>query len=227
MRARWSLFRLFISAFVTGLSGALAPGPLTIAVIDHAARTGALAGPLATGGHAVLELLMSVLLGLGLARLLKRRTVAGTIALSGGLMLLWMSWGMLVSSRTSTLAPIAGMPTLSGSGLGAALLAGIITTLGNPYWFLWWVTVGASQLSWAGQAARGGTLVFWFGHVSSDLLWLTLLSIAVATGRQFLTDSMYRGLLYILGAVIGLLGLYFLGSARKIYAGSTELQTGE
>jgi threonine/homoserine/homoserine lactone efflux protein len=198
------------------------PGPLTIATLHQAARVGVIAGPLATLGHAILELLMALALTMGLAHVLKRRALAGAIALAGGLMLVWMAWGMVRTAGTATLALQNLATGSSRAEEGGALMAGIVMTLGNPYWFLWWVTVGASNLGWARQQARGGSVLFWAGHVASDLVWLTLLALAIATGRHFLTDSLYRGLLYVLGAAIGVLGAFFMASAKRLYSGALE-----
>ncbi|MDP2870997.1 MAG: LysE family transporter [Bacillota bacterium] len=212
--------RVFATAFVVGFSGALSPGPLTVATIHEAARIGWVAGPLATLTHGLLELLMVAALGLGLSRVLRRGAVAGTIALAGGLVLVWMGWTMIAGAPAAVLPGLGCGPEEGSSyALGGPLLAGILATLGNPYWFLWWATVGASQLAWSRERTPGGPLTFWAGHVMADLVWLAALAAAVATGRRLLTDAIYRGLLYLLGAAMVLLGVYFAASAARLYRG--------
>jgi len=224
-RARLPWFTVFAAAFAVGLSGALMPGPLAIVTLNHAARTGWLAGVLTASSHALLELLMVLGLMLGLGQVLRRRRIAGTMALAGGAVLIWMAWGMV------TTAPTAALPSPAAAQAGLELslsapLSGIVATLSNPYWFVWWVSVGATQLAWAQSQTRGGMLTFWSGHVLSDLLWLTLLSVAVSTGRHILTEGLYRGLLYAMGAGIGLLGLFFALSAHRLYHGQINLNGG-
>jgi threonine/homoserine/homoserine lactone efflux protein len=141
-------------------------------------------------------------------------------------MLIWMSWGMIAGAATAVVpGRIGGLPG-GLPGLGGPAIVGIVATLGNPYWFLWWVSVGAAQLAWTRSEARTTPLAFWAGHVTSDLVWLSVLAMAVASGRRFLSDALYRGLLYALGLAIGLLGLYFVLSARSIYRGQALGSTG-
>lgn len=201
---------VFVTAFVVGLSGALMPGPLTVVVLHGAITSGPLAGPLATLSHGLLELAMVAALVAGMSRVLRRRGVAAALALVGGLVLLWMGWGMVATAPAAAL-PASGAAAPAGAG---PFVAGIAATLANPYWFLWWATVGASQLAWARSV--GNQLAFWGGHVLADLAWLTLLAIAVAGGRTLLTDSTYRGVLFGLGGTIMLLGGYFLVSAGRL-----------
>lgn len=215
---------VFTTAFVVGLSGALSPGPLTVAAIHGAARIGWIAGPLATLSHAAVELAMVAALGMGLSRVLRRGGVAGTIALAGGIMLVWMGW-MMISGAQGASLPVAARIVAPGGVLslaeaGGPLAAGVVATLSNPYWFLWWATVGASQLVWSRERTPGGPVAFWAGHVTSDLVWLTMLSVAVGTGRSFFGDAAYRGLLYVLGGAMALLGVVFVANAGRLYRGT-------
>ena len=143
-----SVLGIAITSFVVGLSGAMMPGPvLTVTIGETAARLrggipgaaeraqtqGALAGPLIVLGHGILEALLVVAVVLGLGKLLILGPVIGTIALVGGAVLIWMAWGMFRS--------VNGL-SLAGGGTREnrrhPVLAGILTTLSNPYWIIWW-----------------------------------------------------------------------------------------
>ena len=212
--SRWTILA---AAFTVGLSGALMPGPVTVVAIDHAARGSWLAGAMTAVGHGLVEIVLVLVILLGLNRLMQRRAVAGTVALLGGLVLIWMGWDMVISAPASALP--TGAAGLEGNltTLGAPLAAGALATFSNPYWFLWWVTVGTSQLAWSESQVSGGLWIFTAGHISSDIAWLSLLSIAAATGRRFLTDQTYQGMLYMMGVVIAAIGTYFVYSARRLY----------
>ena len=80
---------LIATAFVIGLSGAMAPGSLLVVVVTETVRRGFWAGPVAVLGHAVIEAAMVILLALGLGRVLSYPSVLAAIGLAGGLMLLW------------------------------------------------------------------------------------------------------------------------------------------
>lgn len=209
--------RIMLLSFTVGLSGALMPGPLTIGVLDHAARGGWHQGLGAGLGHVALELVMVVALLAGLGRLMAGRRAQGSLALAGGLVLLFMAWGMLSTG------PSAQLPGVH-AGQGEAdisrvpLVTGVLATLANPYWFIWWATVGAAQLAWA-RGYQGGIWAFWAGHAAADLLWLTLLSLALVTGLRFLPGGGYGLLLMLMGGAMAALGVYFLAAARRLFQG--------
>ena len=89
-----TLVTIFSSSFVLALSGALMPGPVLTVTISESARRGAIVGPLIILGHGMLELLLVLALLAGLAPLLTRSEVFAFISLSGGGILLWMSYTM-------------------------------------------------------------------------------------------------------------------------------------
>ena len=141
-----ALLSLAASAFVVGLSGALAPGPLTAMTIAESARRGFRAGPLLTLGHAIVEMAIVIALAVGLNRFFQLPLVAGLIALVGGVVLLWMG-------GTIARAAWLGRMRLAGRGETAPAVAavqdvktGMLVTIANPYWVLWWATVGATYV---------------------------------------------------------------------------------
>jgi len=82
-----SLFLIFATAFVIGLSGAVMPGPVLAVCISESAKRGARAGPLLVLGHAIVELPLIVALAWGLSEVLEQSMVAGIIGVIGGLFL--------------------------------------------------------------------------------------------------------------------------------------------
>lgn len=89
-----SLTTLFITAFVMGFSGAMMPGPLLTVDIHESYRRGMKTGPLLVLGHAILELVLVIGLTMGLYSVLIQPLFKTSVALLGGLVLLWMGWGM-------------------------------------------------------------------------------------------------------------------------------------
>ncbi|HCC32400.1 MAG TPA: hypothetical protein DEQ28_00620 [Clostridiales bacterium] len=213
-----SVMVVLVTALGVGLSGALMPGPLTVVVLHQAMRLGTQAGLLAGSAHALLELFMVLALGAGLGRLLNRPAVAGGVAVAGGLAMLAIAWQMV------TAAPPLPSAVQPGTGIvpPGALMGGAVATLGNPYWFLWWATVGTSQIAWAGRRHR---LVFWLGHITADMVWLTALAAAASRGRGLLGGPAHSLLLQGLGVAVAVLGLYFLISARRLARGGGSAGT--
>jgi threonine/homoserine/homoserine lactone efflux protein len=214
---------LFTTSFVVGLSGALMPGPVATVTIAESARQGFRVGPLITLGHALTEVVMVAALALGLSVVLQQPIIAGAIGLGGGLVLLWMGWGLVSSAWRGTVSlrlAASGNGHTDGKGLVGRLglvPAGIVASLVNPYWLLWWATVGASYVVFGLKFGWLGVAAVFVGHILSDLSWNCLLSLAVASGRRFLSDRLYRGLLAICGLfLIGLSVAFVLYGAHML-----------
>ncbi len=199
-----TLWSIAAMSFVVGLSGALMPGPLLTLTISEAARRGPQVGLILALGHALLEAVVVALMFLGLAEFAQKTGVFGTVALLGGGMLVWMGLGMLRSLPRLTVAVAAG----SGSGLHP-LLAGALVSLANPYFILWWATVGMSYLFVANEAGTAGVMVFYLFHILSDLVWYSFVGGAVGAGRRFLSDRIYRWLVGSCASLICTFGIYF------------------
>jgi threonine/homoserine/homoserine lactone efflux protein len=200
------------SWWIIGFSGAMMPGPVTTLVVTETARRGFIAGPLITIGHVLLELAMVIALFFGLGDLLKQNAVAGTIGLLGGLFLLWMgfsivrnAWQGKVSLKLVQSAPSA---TTSGNPIAAGMLA----TISNPYWLLWWATVGAAYLITFRAFGLAGVIAFYIGHTLADWVWNNVVAFVVATGRRAMSDRIYRGILIVCGAFLIVLSFYFVSS---------------
>lgn len=214
-----SVVGIAITSFLVGLSGAMMPGPvLTVTIGETAARLrpdapgeigraqtrGALAGPLIVLGHGILEVLLVAAVVLGLGKLLVLGPVIGTIALMGGAVLTWMAWGMFKSVGSLSLR--AGPHEEKRRH---PVLAGILTTLSNPYWIIWWATIGLSYIALSLRLGLTGLASFYIGHILSDLLWYGSVSLTLAMGRRLLTDRTYRGLVTACAVLLLGFGLYF------------------
>jgi threonine/homoserine/homoserine lactone efflux protein len=205
---RMELAAVFFSSFLVGLSGALMPGPILTVTIAHAVRRGHLAGPLVSLGHAIVEGALVVGLALGLSQVLQLPMVSGTIGVLGGLCLLYMGAGMIRQP-----APTELVSTGAGGHTGMGpVAAGALLSISNPYWVLWWATVGAAYLLLALRYGPLGIAVFFAGHIMADLGWLSAVGSAITAGRNLFTPRIYKGILVVCGAFLLCLGVYFLVS---------------
>lgn len=183
-------FTLFATSFVVALSGAIMPGPLLTITISESSRRGVMTGPLLIVGHAILELALVVALLMGLAPVLKMEPVFILIALAGSAVLLWMGIGMLKALPTMTLV------TEGDSARGRNLIiSGIILSLVNPYWSIWWATIGLGYIIHSMNAGTMGVVAFFTGHILGDLFWYAAVSTAIWRGRRLLSDRGYRMLI--------------------------------
>jgi threonine/homoserine/homoserine lactone efflux protein len=170
------MIAFLLSAVAISLSGVMAPGPMTAATLAAGARSRH-AGALVALGHAVVEMPLIFLLAAGMASFLDYPRVKIGIGLAGGAVLVLMGLQLLLSLRSAGLAESA--PSRRGP-----LATGIMLTATNPYFLVWWATVG---LALAMQSMRWGAaalLIFAVVHWLCDLVWLELLSVLAFKGSQ-------------------------------------------
>lgn len=195
-----NLWLVFITSFTIALSGALMPGPLLSATISESVRRGPSAGPLFILGHGVLEIILITALFLGLAPFLNQPVVFKVIALAGGGFMIFMAVGMFREIKTLSLdtagdEPVKGNIVLLGAGL----------SLANPYWIIWWATIGLGYILSAGKMGLPGIAAFFAGHILADLLWYAVVSAGVAKSRKLMSDRIYR---IMIGVCAGFLVSY-------------------
>lgn len=202
---------IFVSSLTIAYSGALMPGPMLSVVVTESPRQGAKAGPLVVLGHAILELALLALLVVGLGPVLERPTVQAVLAVVGGIML-------LLTAALMLLAVVRGRVTLElASSTGASrhartVLAGVVSSLSNPYWIIWWATIGLSLVTKAYAFGLAGLAAFYIGHILGDLSWYTAVSGVVAAGRRWITLRVYRGMIIAAACFLVALAAWFLTS---------------
>ncbi len=218
-----SLLSLYATFILISLSGALSPGPLTALAISEGARAGRWAGARLALGHGLVEIPLIFAIAYGLGEWLRRPLVGGLIGLVGAAVLLWMGYGLTVGAWRGrlTLAAATNGPPPAGLRFGH-VPAGVLFTVTNPYWSLWWATLGAAYIARvvahaATPAAVGGLAL---SHWSVDLVWLAGLSLLVASGRRIIGDRGYRVLLLVCGVFLLVFGLVFGWSGAHMLSGA-------
>lgn len=200
-----SLFAtLFITSFIVALSGAIMPGPLLTITICETSRRGLMTGPLLIAGHAILELGLVVALLMGLAPVLKMEPVFIVIALAGSAVLLWMGIGMLRSLPSMTLRGVDGCVEKRKN----LIFSGALMSIVNPYWSIWWATIGLGYILRSMDAGTMGVVAFFSGHILGDLFWYAAVSTAIWKGRNLFSDRGYR--ILIAGCALFLIVFSFL-----------------
>jgi threonine/homoserine/homoserine lactone efflux protein len=198
----FEIFQMFILGFVIGLTGALAPGPTLVATINAS-----IAGDWTTGlkvslGHIIVELFLVILILLGLATIAIPYTSA--IAGIGGIALIAFGAMTIAGSRKAT------MRTSSPQKLTNPYMAGLVTSAANPYFWIWWLSIGSAMII---AGLQGGLVLvgaLMIGHWSADTVWLTIVSTGVSKGSMIVSDSTYQKIITLCGIFLILFGAYYL-----------------
>jgi len=207
---------IFGGSFTLALSGALVPGPLFTVTIAESVRRGFIAGPLLMIGHAILEFLLVLAIIRGLGPYLNTPLVIGIIAFAGGAVLLWMGIDMILKAGKLSLELESS--SASRRTTPHPILMGILASISNPYWIIWWVTIGMAYLLAAIKFGYTGVIVFFIGHISADFLWYSFISYGISRGKTLLKDRSYQWMIRICGLFLLAFGGWFLLSTRDYLA---------
>ena len=191
-------------AFIS-LSGVMMPGPVFAVTVARGHRS-PYAGARVAVGHGLIEFPLMFLVYYGFAGFLERQAVQAAIGIVGGLMLLWMGYGMIRSSPRQ--AAVA-----NGNARLGPVAAGVATTAANPYFFLWWATVGALLISRSLAFGLAGFLLLAVIHWLCDLGWDTLVSFVTYRSRRLWTPLVHRIVFTACGLTLAGFGVYFALSA--------------
>jgi threonine/homoserine/homoserine lactone efflux protein len=120
-----------------------------------------------------------------------------------------------------------GLPAglASAGGAGAAeirprnpVLGGVLVSMSNPYWWVWWATIGfAFMLQYRASLQNWPALLaFFVGHEAGDLAWYLTVSVLVSLGRRRITGRVYQMVLGVCAVTVVGFGLY-LGTSSLFY----------
>ena len=207
-----SLFFVFTNAFVVGLSGAVMPGPLLTVNISSALRRGFWAGPIVVLGHALAEVGVLFAIYFGLTNLVKDPRIFWWIAVIGGAALIVMG-AMMFADLIRKKVRLEFIGQNQQSSRATIILAGL-ASISSPYWILWWLTVGALLISQSLQFGIIGLLVFYIGHILSDLVWYSIVSFLIGSGKRYFNNLIYQSLIAVCALFLVAIGVYFIRSAQ-------------
>jgi threonine/homoserine/homoserine lactone efflux protein len=206
-----TVWGIVISAYVVGFSGALVPGPLLTVTVNESFRRGFRAGPQLITGHALLEVVIVALIASGFYRYVRDNPfIYSAIAVFGGLFLLWMGQQMVAGAVKKTIMlELDAKPSKKRLGLFSL---GALISLSNPYFLIWWLSIGSLYVSMAMAYGFTGLAAFTLGHVLADYTWYSVVSAVVGGGRKFFNQAVYRAVVFCCGVFLAALAVYFLYS---------------
>ncbi len=185
------MIEVVVASFLIGFSGAASPGPMTASVLGLGTRRPApfVAGLVA--GHGIPEAVMVAAIAFGVRDV----PYIDLIALLGSGVL--VALGAMQFLRAGEAAVVTDEPR-------APVALGVACTLGNPYWWVWWLTFGVGFL-----ALHPSFVEFYVGPIGADIVWLGLLGFAISRGANVLGPH-YKKVVQASGLAMVLFGLYFI-----------------
>jgi len=203
--------------FLTGLSGAVLPGPFLVFVLSESMKKGFLSGPLSVLGHISVESpTILVLLFLGLRFTDYFIKFKAFIYLIGGITLILMAfYASREVSGSISISTLSSKYETAGSyhryWYGSSILGGFLLTAFNPSFIPWWMTIGWATLITGMQSPIwNGVLFVIIGHFLSDFAWYSSVSYSFSRGKRFLSERSYKVAMLAITAVMAALGLIFI-----------------
>lgn len=198
----YDILQMVLLGFVIGLTGALAPGPTLVATINASISGRWTTGLKVSLGHMVVEFFLVILILLGLATIALPYT--NLIAGIGGIALVAFGALTILGSRRATLDNSLNQPVAN------PYLAGLMTSAANPYFWIWWLSIGSAMVIAGLEGGLVLVIAFMFGHWTADTTWYTVVSTSVSRGRTVLSESAYKKTIVICGIFLIFFGMYYV-----------------
>ncbi len=196
-----------LSVLVISLSGVMTPGPVFAVTVAKSYKS-RLAGILIALGHALVEIPLILLIYFGFARFFQDELVQLILSVLGGTVLIWLGIGMF-RARTRVIGMSKDLPYNS-------VVAGVVTSALNPFFILWWATIGSMLIMKSLEFGTTGFALFIPVHWVCDLVWLSFVSILVYKTQSIWGRKFQEGLFITCSLLLVGFGAWFLISGIKL-----------
>ncbi len=204
-----NLITFLITVFVISLSGVLAPGPVTTAAIAIGSRN-KFAGLLIGIGHVIIELPVIILLIFGVGGFIQLKWFQIIVGFLGGLVLIVMAVQLFLSIKKL-------QPQRPTAPAASPVMTGIVLSISNPYFLLWWAAVGLNLVTQAKSLGIWALILFTLVHWFCDCVWLEILSYASFKGTKLFGLKGQKIMLAVCAVALLFFGSVFLRNTIKLF----------
>ena len=202
------MLAILSSVIVISFSGVMAPGPMFAVTLAKSYRS-PWAGTFIALGHAVIEVPLILLIYFGFARFFQDSLVQLVLSIVGGGMILWIGIGMF---RTRA-AVVHGGKDLPYN----AFTAGIFTSGLNPFFLLWWATIGSMLVMRFLDFGITGLVIFIVVHWLCDLIWLSFVSVTIYKTQSLWGRKFHEWLFIACSLLLAGFGIWFMVSGVQAW----------
>ncbi|HET7644227.1 MAG TPA: LysE family transporter [Nitrososphaeraceae archaeon] len=196
-------------------TGVLSPGPLFFINILYGSKYGSFVGLKIALGHTIAEFPLIIILSYVLYTFSSFHVsdiifkIIGTI---GGIFILIFSIlqiKSLIKDKKST--QVQGISNIKFNIRNPALI-GFIFTILNPFFLIWWFTIGSTMISESilNFGIVEGTSLLFFSHIWMDYFWLWFTSFMVNKGKSVINAKIYQMFVFVISVILGIFGFYLL-----------------
>jgi threonine/homoserine/homoserine lactone efflux protein len=193
-----------IIVIIISASGVMSPGPLFAANITHGLKHGSKAGIKIAIGHSLVELPLVILLGIGILSLEIFPEFREIISVLGAITLFvfaFMQIKTVFNKNKKTRIKLEQGPVVTG----------ILLSVLNPFFIIWWLTIGLKLISDAMAIwAFAGILIVFVLHIWMDFVWLGATAFLISKSKKIISNTSYRAIILALSIILIYFGITFL-----------------
>lgn len=200
-----SLPALVALGFFVSLATVLVPGPVTLVASRLTIKRSIAAASWFLLGAVAIDIVLFSALAAGMAPLLRKIGALPIVELIGGIALVWGGVSSLMDHASSPQRPLE----LNGraSGIPGLVTLGVLLSLGNPHYWLWWVTGGLAFVEAARAHGHSGLAWMLAALIGGVVAWYVPVIWAVHHGRVLLSKRAEHWVTLAIGAVLVALGI--------------------
>jgi threonine/homoserine/homoserine lactone efflux protein len=196
-----------ILVIIISASGVMSPGPLFAANITYGLREGVKSGIKIAIGHSIVELPLVILLGIGVFSLEIFPEFRTIISIFGAITLFVFAGiqikTILKKNKNISIKPKQG-----------PIVTGIVLSALNPFFIVWWLTIGFKLISDAMLIwAFAGILIVFVFHIWMDFAWLGITAFLASKSRKIISNRNYKIMILVLSLTLIYFGITFLMDA--------------
>ena len=193
-----------ILVIIISASGVMSPGPLFAANITYGLREGVKSGIKIAIGHSIVELPLVILLGIGVFSLEIFPEFRTIISIFGAITLFVFA-GIQIKTILGKNKNISIKPKQG------PIVTGILLSALNPFFIVWWLTIGFKLISDAMLIwAFAGILIVFVFHIWMDFAWLGITAFLASKSRKIISNRNYKIMILVLSLTLIYFGIMFL-----------------
>jgi len=193
-----------VLVIIISVSGVMSPGPLFAANITYGLKEGFRSGIKIAIGHSIVELPLVILLGIGAFSLEIFPEFRVIISIFGAITL----FGFAGIQIKSIFKKNGGISTKPKHG---PIITGILFSALNPFFIIWWLTIGLKLISDAMLVwAFAGVLIVFVFHIWMDFVWLGMVAFFASKSVKIISNRNYKIIMAGLSLILIYFGITFL-----------------
>jgi threonine/homoserine/homoserine lactone efflux protein len=193
-----------VLVIIISASGVMSPGPLFTANITYGLREGVRSGIKIAIGHTIVELPLVILLGIGVFSLEIFPEFKTIISIFGALTLFGFA-ALQIKTIVGKKKNILKKPKQG------PIITGIVFSALNPFFIIWWITIGFKLISDAMMIwAFVGVLIVFLSHIWMDFAWLGLTAFLASKSKKIISNRNYKIIIFGLSLTLIYFGITFL-----------------